>query len=213
MSELITKEFTFKSAEVSDDGEVVAMLTTWENPDVVGDIMSKGCLDEFVQNFNPETKKLPMFFNHNPNQIIGEWKAVELTDEGAVGKGIIYLDVSIGKDTQALLKRKAVASVSIGFRSKDYEKNSIGGRTFKSIELMETSIVANPANPKALVLSVKSEDGFIETKALKELLLDAGLTRFEIDALFNGGWKSLKNLREDSANKEALIEVLSNFKL
>jgi HK97 family phage prohead protease len=210
--DLITKQFDL-SAEELVDGEVSAYLTTFENSDLVGDVIKTGALDDFVAGFDPELKKLPMLYEHSTASIIGEWKSLEIDEVGLKGTGILYTETSTGKDVQALLKRKALASVSIGFRSSSFEKNDQGGRNFKSVELVETSIVLNPCNTNASVLSVKSEDGMIETKALKTLLKDAGLTRSEINALFDGGWKSLTNLRVETEQTNSLIEALKNFKL
>ncbi|MFN3895697.1 MAG: HK97 family phage prohead protease [Acinetobacter sp.] len=212
MQNLFTKEFDLKAAE-SADGEVVAYLTTFKNADQVGDIIETGALDKFVQAFDPETKKLPMLFNHNSSSIVGEWKTLEIDDYGVKGTGILYTETSLGKDIQSLLKRKAVAAVSIGFKSNDYETLKTGGRKFKSIDLVETSIVLNPANKSAVVLSVKSDDGFIETKALKAVLKEAGLNRDEIEALFQQGWKGLKNLRNENAATEEFVAAIKQFKL
>lgn len=211
--ELITKEFALKSAESDNDGEVTAYLTTFENLDAVGDIIKSNALDDFVSSFDPETKKLPMLYNHNTSSILGEWKLLEIDDYGLKGTGILYTETTLGKDVQSLLKRKAVASVSIGFRSSDYNKLPSGGREFNKIDLVETSIVLNPANPQAKVLSVKSDDGFIETKDLKSLLKDAGLTRNEIEALFQSGWKGLVNLRSTETDSEEILSALKTFKL
>lgn len=212
MNDLIIKQFDLKAAE-SADGEVVAYLTTFKNEDSVGDIIETGALDDFIKSFDPEVQKLPMLYNHNVSSIVGEWKTLEVDAIGVKGTGVIYTETTLGKDIQALLRRKAVAAVSIGFSSNNFQKLDSGGRIFKSIKLVETSIVLNPANKGARVLSVKSEDGFIETKALKTVLKDAGLTRNEIEALFQQGWKGLINLRDNDAATEEIVTALKQFKL
>jgi HK97 family phage prohead protease len=212
MSELFTKQFILK-AEESADGEVVAYLTSFNNEDLVGDIIMPGALDDFVKIFDPDIKKLPMFYEHDSKSIIGEWTTLEVDEFGVKGTGVLYTETTKGKDIQALLKRKAVAAVSIGFRSNDFEKNDRGGHNFNKVNLVETSIVLNPANPNAKILSVKSENGFIETKALKTVLKEAGLNRNEIEALFNEGWKGLKNLRQFENTAEEIAAVLKQFKL
>lgn len=210
--EIITKSFDLIDAECSD-GEVVAYLTSFKNEDLVGDIINPGALDRFVASFDPQAKKLPMLLNHDRSAIIGEWNALEIDDFGVKGKGILYTETTMGKDVQALLKRKAIKSASIGFYSTDYKKLSNGAREFDDIELIETSIVLFPANPKAQVISVKSADGLIETKALKVVLGEAGLTRSEIEALFQFGWKGLVNLRNTEAETDSIVTALKNFKL
>lgn len=194
-------------------GVISAYLTTFGNADVVNDIMAKGSLDSFISKFDPEAKKLPMFYEHDHTSIIGEWTDLKSDSRGVVGTGVLYTETTKGADVYKLMKRGAVSSVSIGFRSSDYVKNDEGGRTFNEIELVETSVVLNPANDQAQVVSVKSDDGFIETAALKKHLMDGGLTKAECESLFLNGWKGLKMLREADAETQALSEALKGFKL
>lgn len=194
-------------------GTISAYLTTFGNNDVVNDIMAKGSLDSYIAKFSPTTKKLPMFYEHDHTSIIGEWTDLKADEHGVVGTGVLYTETTKGSDVYKLMKRDAVSSVSIGFRSADYTKNDEGGRTFNEIELVETSVVLNPANDQAQIMSVKSDDGMIETAALKKHLIEGGLTKSECEALFLSGWKGLKNLREADAYKETLAEALAGFKL
>lgn len=194
-------------------GTISAYLTTFGNNDVVNDIMAKGALDSYIAKFDPATKKLPMFYEHDHTAIIGEWTDLKSDAHGVVGTGVLYTETTKGSDVYKLMKRDAVSSVSIGFRSSDYTKNDEGGRTFNEIELVETSVVLNPANDQAQIMSVKSDDGMIETAALKKHLIEGGLTKSECEALFMSGWKGLKNLREADAHKETLAEALKGFML
>ena len=61
-----------------DEGKIVAYVTTFNNADVVGDIMAPESLDKFVKQFNETEKQLPMLWNHSKNELIGEWKVVFL---------------------------------------------------------------------------------------------------------------------------------------
>ena len=194
-------------------GTISAYPTTFGNSDVVADIMSKGSLDKFIAKFNPMAKKLPMFYEHDHTSIIGEWTGLKADEHGVVGEGVLYTETTKGSDVYKLMKRNAVSSVSIGFRSADFEKNDEGGRTFNEIELVETSVVLNPANDQAQIMSVKSDDGFIETAALKKHLIEGGLTKAECEALFLNGWKGLKMLRETDIKAETLAEALKRFTL
>jgi len=194
-------------------GTISAYLTTFGNSDVVDDIMAKGSLDKFIAKFNPSAKKLPMFYEHDHTSIIGEWTSLKSDEHGVVGEGALYTETTKGSDVYKLMKRGAVSSVSIGFRSSDFEKNDDGGRTFNEIELVETSVVLNPANEQAQIMSVKSNDGYIETAALKKHLIEGGLTKAECEALFLSGWKGLKMLRQDDVKQQTLAEALASFKL
>ena len=213
--QLINKSIPLQIEAKADapTGTISAYLTTFGNSDVVADIMAKGSLDSFIANFNPVAKKLPMFYEHDHTSIIGEWTGLKADEHGVVGDGVLYTETTKGSDVYKLMKRDAVSSVSIGFRSTDFEKNDDGGRTFNEIELVETSVVLTPANDQAQIMSVKSADGFIETAALKKHLIEGGLTKSEVEALFMEGWKGLKNLREADKHHETLAAALASFKL
>ncbi|WP_131665006.1 hypothetical protein [Tritonibacter mobilis] len=58
---LITKELPTSVEEVTDDGEVVAYLSTFENSDKVGDVIARGAFDDFIMSFDPEVTKLQCF--------------------------------------------------------------------------------------------------------------------------------------------------------
>jgi HK97 family phage prohead protease len=213
MAQMINKSIPLQIKSEGAENTISAYLTTFNNPDVVNDIMAKGSLDGFIAKFDPKSQKLPMFYEHDHTSIIGEWTDLKQDDYGVMGTGTLYTETTKGSDVYNLMKRDAVSSVSIGFRSNDFEKNDQGGRTFNSISLVETSVVLRPANDRAQIVSVKSEDGMIETAALKKHLIEGGLTKSECEALFLSGWKGLKNLREADAHKETLAEALAGFKL
>ncbi len=216
--DLIVKEIPASLEEISDEGKVRAYLTTFGNKDQVGDVIAKNALDQFVKDFDPDIEKLPMLFGHSTTQIVGEWKSLEVTDDGVIGEGEIYTETSLGKDVHALLKRKMLKAVSIGFKSNDYESLSNGGRQFNEIQLREASVVLNPCNLNAEVLSIKSAEGdLIEPSKLKTVLKQSGMSRKEVEALFAKGWSGLKELRGDvseevETKQEDIFNILAAFK-
>jgi HK97 family phage prohead protease len=210
MSDIFTKSIELKAEEFAN-GEIVAYLSTFGNKDRVGDIVEKGAFDEFVSNFDPSSTNLPMLFNHNNSNICGKWNKLEIDDYGLKGYGTIFKDTMWGKEAYSLLNRGILGSVSIGYRVHEQE-NDGDTRYLKQISLVETSIVLNPANELAKVISVKSDDGFIEVKSLKNVLRDAGLNRREIDALLMGGFSQLKNIRNQKAEVEEVVSVMKGFK-
>lgn len=199
------------------DGKITAYLTTFGNEDRVGDIVVKGALDEYVQGFDPEINKLPMLMNHDMSQIIGEWTELAIDDYGLKAVGVLYTETTDGADALALLKRDALEKVSIGYITEDYAFNEESTRLLKKITLVEGSLVLRPANVQAEILSVKSEDGLIEAKAVKAVLKQAGLSTNEVNALFMDGWKGLKSMKQDQVEEDTaetkLLAALADFKL
>lgn len=200
--------------EISQDGEIKAYLTTFENADVVNDVIKVGALDKYIDAFNKGTAGvLRMLFQHERSEIIGQWDKLEIDSKGVLGTGTIFEEVSRGKDVKSLLKRGVLNSVSIGFRASKYEDNDIGGRDFYEIELIETSVVDTPANPEAVIVSVKSEDGSVNVRMLEKVLRDAGLSIKESKTIVSVAKKELKNVRDEHTLETSLVETLNNFNL
>ncbi len=198
------------------DGEVKAYLTTFENLDKVNDVIKTGALDKYVERFNNgETDVLRMLWMHDRSVIIGKWVKLEIDDHGVIGTGIIFEEVTQGKDVKALLKRGVLNSVSIGFRSTKWEDNELGGKDFYEIELSETSIVDVPANPLADIISVKAEDGQVNVRTLEKALRDVGLSRKEAKLVSSIANKELnKPARDEKADLELdMLNALKTFSL
>jgi len=209
-------EFTksISSVEVNKDGQIRAYLTTFENTDVVGDVIKTGALDKYIQKFNSgQTDILRMLFQHNRSEIIGKWDSLEIDEKGVIGTGTIFEEVSRGKDVKSLLMRGVLNSVSIGFRATEYRKNSDGGNDFYEIELIETSVVDFPANPEATILSVKSDDGVVNIRMLEKILRDAGLSIKESKTVASVAKTELKTVCDEQKTEEELVNALRNFKL
>ena len=191
-----------------DEGKIVAYITTFNNADKVGDIIAPGALDKFVKGFNEENRQLPMLWQHDKNELIGEWTKFEINSRGVKGYGEIFTDVTRGNDVRNLIKRGAVGSVSIGFRSKNYEQIENGGRLFKELDLVETSVVVSPANPKARIVSAKNEDGGLNIRNLEKVLREAGLSRKESKIVLSSAASELRDVVKQESMKEELLRKL-----
>jgi len=87
MTELFTKDAPI-SAESETEGQITAYITTWGNPDVVDDVMSKGCCDKWLEDFAKNDDKLPMLHGHSSMDVVGEWVSFESDDYGLKATGI-----------------------------------------------------------------------------------------------------------------------------
>ena len=205
-SPLLIKKFDVEA------GEIKAYVTTFGNADLVGDVMDKSAADNFVKNFNDqENASLPMLWEHKRDEIIGNWTKFEIDEKGVIGTGSLYKGVSKADDVRVYLEKGAVGSVSIGFRSTDYEDLKTGGRLFKEIELFETSIVIQPANPQAQIVSAKNEDGQIDLRNLEKALRDAGLSRKEAVSFISAGKSTLRDVAEEERKSEDVLAQLINL--
>jgi HK97 family phage prohead protease len=183
-------------------GEITAYISSFGNADKVGDVMAPGAFDKTIEEL--EGKQLPMFLQHSSLHIIGSWTKFEVNARGVKATGNIFTRTTGGSDALELVRQGLIGSTSIGFRSNKYETDQkTGGRLFKEVELVETSLVINPCNEKAKIVSVKEEDGSINPKKLERLLRDADLTRSEAKAVLHSAMPQLR---------EALNEALTPTK-
>ncbi|MBU4529772.1 MAG: HK97 family phage prohead protease [Hoeflea sp.] len=134
----------------SDAGSVSGIAWKFGEPDRIGDWIEPGA-------FKGAKFPLPMLFGHDMNDPVGTWDTAEEKADGfhITGKLLIE-DVARAREVNALVKSGAVRGLSIGFITKKASARSGGGRTIKSLELLEASLVTIPMHAGAKVTSAKS---------------------------------------------------------
>ena len=193
-------------------GNIAAYISTFNNTDKVGDIMAPGAFSKFVEDFEKvEGNKLPMLFQHSQLDVVGEWTRFEINSRGIKGFGTIYTETSKGSDARALIMRGMVGSTSIGFRSKNFENLESGGRLFKEVTLVETSLVLTPANPKAKITSVKTADNKIDIRLVEKYLREVGLNSVEAKILVSKAKDELRDVIDAEDQKRQLVSNLTNL--
>ncbi|MET4242729.1 HK97 family phage prohead protease [Bradyrhizobium sp. RT10b] len=139
-------------ATLSVDSEGSIVGTAWPfnaGPDTMGDTITKGA-------FNVATD-LPMLFSHDPSDLVGTWSEVAETNDGLIVKGMIHKDQPRARSILSMVKSGLVSGLSIGFRTREAKQR---GRTrvISLLDLVEVSLVRNPAHPRARVTSAKAYD-------------------------------------------------------
>ena len=154
-----------------------------------------------------------MFFGHKWDLPIGKWtKAVE-DEKGLYVEGELTAGNQQSDAVLAALKHGTVDGLSIGFRLSDgdYEEKQEGGRLIKSVSrLFEISIVSFPADGKARVVEVRSED-IDNIKSIRELegfLRDAGGFSKSVAASLIAKTKQLVKLQRESEEEQKAVEEI-----
>ena len=133
-----------------DSGLISGLAWKFGAPDRIGDWIEPGA-------FKSMKLPIPMLFGHDMNDPIGTWDMAEEKSDGLHITGKLLVDeVSRAREVRALVKSGAVRGVSIGFITKQATSRSGGGRTIKSLELLEASLVTIAMHPGAKVTSAKS---------------------------------------------------------
>lgn len=133
-----------------DAGIITGMAWPFATADRVGDMIEAGA-------FKGVKLPIPMLFGHDMSDPIGTWEtATEKADGLHVTGKMLINDVARAREVHALVKAGAVKGISIGFLTKKSVSRAGGGRTIKSLELFEVSLVTIGMHPGAKVTSAKS---------------------------------------------------------
>ena len=142
-----------KSDNAGYDGVFIMSAAT---PDRVNDTIDPKSYDEAARQ-----EKLIALWQHDPEKPVGFW--TNMKRQGDALKGFLKsADTNLGKMIKQLIADGVPMGASIGFRGRG-EPNKKGGVHFRSIELMECSIVSIPAHPRAMLVAKQFQlEEFIE---------------------------------------------------
>lgn len=183
-------------------GKIEARITTWgarEGADGRKFFYKPEGFMEWAGEFAKSGRPLPMYVNHNSDQIpVGEWTEIEMDDEGMTAKGRMFLNTTAGSDLYQVMSESPnmFGGVSVGAYADEYQWVKEDGTPFTIGSddyyengyfqitkggLRETSVVMHPNNPKAEIKKLEyfRDDGSADLKVLEEALRDAGLSKSE----------------------------------
>ncbi|MBN9347557.1 MAG: HK97 family phage prohead protease [Devosia sp.] len=137
--------------KADDSGAISGIAWKFGVPDRIGDEIEPGA-------FKGMKLPLPMLAFHDMGDPIGTWDtATEKSDGLHISGRLLIADVARAREVHALVKAGAVKGLSIGFMTKGTPRiRPGGGRTIKSLDLFEVSLVTVPMHPGARVTSAKS---------------------------------------------------------
>jgi HK97 family phage prohead protease len=121
--------------------------------DSYGDTIAPGAFTNTLQN---RKRPIRMRWNHT-GPVVGKFTRIEQDEKGLFVEGHLTPGHSVADDVYASLKHGAVDGLSIGFRVRDSKKTATG-RILTDIDLVEISIVEEPADSGALVGGVKNAE-------------------------------------------------------
>lgn len=160
----VAAEFKFAGA-TDESGLIEGYGSVFGVRDSRGDVVAPGAFAATLAGMRARGFNVPMYLNHGAalggdNLPAGVWDEIAEDDTGLRVKGrLLGLNTDAGRYRYELAKHGALRGLSIGFitRKADYGKNANQPRrTIKSVDLIEVSLVDDPANPAARVTSLKS---------------------------------------------------------
>ncbi len=185
--------------------------------DSYGDTIMPGAYSKTLQD---RERPIRMRWNHF-GPVIGKYTDIREDDHGLWVRGELTPGHSVAEDAYASLKHGAVDGLSIGYRmmAGKFEENEHGGLNIDEIDLVEISIVEEPADLGAKISGVKD---FSEAVAGLETLKDAeaclrdacGLSRSAAKAIVS----QVKTLHQRDAGAEergddAVSEAINRWRI
>ncbi len=198
------KTFSFEIKSMDDEGEnnelysgkFSGIASTYGNIDSGNDRIEKGAFTTVVEKANKSGKFPRALIQHNSQDIGGVFTKLEDSEKGLIVEGY-FLNTAKGRDLRIEVKAGAITGLSIGYYIGDYaienenSKNRV--RVIKTIkELPEISFVTFPMNPKANILSAKS-DLPNNIRDFENLLHNLGYSNKEAVLIASHGFKSIQS--------------------
>lgn len=122
------------------------------------DVVLPGAFQKSIQHWKTQKKWPKMLWQHDDQMVIGLWHDMFEDHKGLYVKGQLLLDVPKAQEAHALLKAKALDSLSIGYY---VEKSTHGHLKNKKVQflqevtLSEISLVTFPCNEESKISFVK----------------------------------------------------------
>lgn len=176
--EIERKLLTIDDAEFKFDaktGVISGYASTFNGIDAYGDTIEPGA---FAETLEKRDRPVRMRWNHF-GPVIGKWTELRENQRGLFVKGELTPGHSVAEDVKASLSHGAIDGLSIGFYPKEYEIDEAKERrTIKKIDLVEVSVVEEPADLRARVTQIKSAvEAALTIRDIEAALRDAGLSR------------------------------------
>jgi HK97 family phage prohead protease len=145
------------------EGEMLAYASTFHNVDKHGDRVMPGAFTDTVARIKGGAS-IPLVWGHDvhgsPQNIVGDITDADQTSEGLRVFARFDLEDPVARKAWRLVRNGRIDKLSIGYRvPSGGERRVAGVNELHKVDVHEVSLVLMPANDRARVLAVKSDDG------------------------------------------------------
>jgi len=168
-----TYEFPLELKSLEDGGYFSGYASVFNVEDNHNDIILPGAFGRSLSHKHAG-RDIKLLWQHRNDEPIGLITKLVEDSHGLYVEAKLLLDVARGREAYSLLKTGAMKGLSIGFIVKKYERDAkTGSRVIYEADLWEISLVTFPANEKAQVISLKSNNVDDELWALENSIENA----------------------------------------
>ena len=168
------KSFEIKAQE--DKGTIEGYFSTYDRiPDSYGDVVAPGAFTETIKAREASGHPFPLCWNHDLDQIIGAVDSITDNDHGPYMVAHFF-DTPLAQEKREIVKSGVVYQFSFAYSVEDEAVVELADGTkaneLRKLNLYEVSVVPIPANPRAEVTNIKSNEELVKNaiSALQALL-------------------------------------------
>ena len=169
-----TKNLSISSLDLKFAGENMRFsgyASVFNGLDSYGDTIVPGA---YAKTLVSREREVKMRWNHY-GPVIGKWFRMIEDEKGLFVEGELTPGHSKAVDVYASLKHGAIDGLSIGYHPVQVEQKADGTRLLKEINLIEISVVEEPADLAARISDIKGAlQAAAGLKEIEALLRDAG---------------------------------------
>jgi HK97 family phage prohead protease len=143
---------------IDADGRFAGYASAFGRLDEAGDVVMPGAFEKSLKKRG--ASKLRMLFQHDPKEPVGNWEVVREDGYGLWVEGRLVPGVPRADALKALIEKRAIDGLSIGFRTVRATRDAQSGhRRLWAVELWEISIVTFPMLAEARIAAVPPTGG------------------------------------------------------
>ena len=198
--------FEFKASD-TEEGVFEGHAAIFDKPDRYDDVILAGAFKKSLR--RRPAKKVKMLRGHNTDAMIGVWDEAKEDSTGLFVRGHLLMQLQSAQETLILLKEGVLDSMSIGYHTLlDQFDTKRKARNLLELDLFEISLVAIPAQPGALVTSVKhvSPEEITSKRDLERVLREADFS-VSTSKFITAGWTPPARRNAEGGNDELVASI------
>jgi HK97 family phage prohead protease len=216
------RAFDYEVKDASEKGRFSGYGSVFGVIDSYDEIVAPGAFAASLADLKAKKRALPVLWQHRTGEPIGDWDMDTLVEDarGLKGEAQLWLDdAPYARVANKGLQTRAITGLSIGYyvRESNFDQKT-RVRTLTRLDLVEISLVTNPANDEARVDAIKSKLAHGSLPTLPEfesLLREAGFSKTQAAVVANRGLSHLLLRGEPGSDGhgDSIVKALGAFAL